>query len=122
MTSEIRYTWQLKKVIHDRYHDDIGFFRSGKHVIVYSHHVNPCQYSVSTLKGFGLRYDDFIRYFAKLVKRNIPKRTDDAPKFPYSPSELAEEIMKGPMCILFNTIFMTLHDSMRKNEYGYAVA
>ena len=30
--------------------------------------------------------------------------------------------MKDPMCILFNTIFMTLHDRMRKNEFVYAFA
>ena len=43
-------------------------------------------------------------------------------KFPCSPLELASELMKGPMCILFNTIFMTLHNRMKKNEFGYAVA
>ena len=26
------------------------------------------------------------------------------------------------MCILFNTIFMTLHDRMKKNEFGYVFA
>ena len=36
--------------------------------------------------------------------------------------ELASELMKGPMCILFNTIPMTSDDIMRKNEFGYAFA
>ena len=35
--------------------------------------------------------------------------------------ELASELMKGPMCILFNTIPMTSDDIMRKNEFGYAM-
>ena len=26
------------------------------------------------------------------------------------------------MCIFFNTKFMTLHDGMKKNEFGYAFA
>lgn len=30
--------------------------------------------------------------------------------------------MNGAMCILFKTISMTLHDGMKKNEFGYAVA
>ena len=84
--------------------EDIGFFRSGKHVIVYSQYVNPCQHSVSTLKGFGLREDDIIKPFARLVKRNIPKRPDDAR---YSPAELEKEIMKGAMDIFFITKFIT---------------
>ena len=46
----------------------------------------------------------------------------DRPNFSYSPPELASELLKGPMCILFKTIFMNLHDRMKKNgfEYGFA--
>ena len=36
--------------------------------------------------------------------------------------ELASELMKGPICILLNTILMTSHDIMKKNEFGYAFA
>ena len=49
----------------------IGFYRAKNHVIVYSQNVNPCQYSVSTLKGFRLRTDDIIECFANLIKRSI---------------------------------------------------
>ena len=30
--------------------------------------------------------------------------------------------MKGAVCILFNTTFMTLHDRIKKNDFGYAFA
>ena len=46
----------------------------------------------------------------------------DSPNFPYSPPELASKLMKGPMCTLFDTIFMTLHDIMKKNDFGYVFA
>ena len=30
--------------------------------------------------------------------------------------------MKGPVCILFNILFMNLNDRMKKNEFGYEFA
>ena len=116
----IKYTWQLKKLISDEFPDTIGFFKNGKYVIVYSQHANPCEYSVNTLKGFGLRSDDIIKSFANMVKRSIRARSEGDPHFPYSPSEIENEINKGPMCVLYNAIFLTLHDTMKKNEHGYA--
>ena len=121
MSSQINYTWQLRKLIDNRFTDSIGFYKAGKYVIVYSQYANPCEYSISTPKGFGLRTDDIIRSFTNMIKRSIPVHSEDSPKFPYSPPELASEIMKGPMRILFNTIFMTLHDRMKKNDFGYAI-
>ena len=116
----INHTWQLKKTINDAFSDTIGFFKNGKYVIVYAQHTNPCEYSVNTLKGFGLRDDDIIRSFANLVKRSIPARSTDDPKFPYNSSELKNIINSGPLCVLYNAIYLTLHDTMSKNEYGYA--
>ena len=52
VSSQVRYIWQLKKHIDDRFPDTIGFYRTGRHMIVYSQNVNPCQYSISTLKGY----------------------------------------------------------------------
>ena len=54
------------------FQDTIGFYRTGKHVIVYSQNVNPCQYSISTLEGFGVRADNMIKHFANFIKRSIP--------------------------------------------------
>ena len=70
--SQTRYTKELKKYIDDIFRDKIGFYRTGKCVIVYSQNVNPCQYSMSTVKGFGLRADNITKHFANLIKRDIP--------------------------------------------------
>ena len=83
---------------------------TGKHVIAYSQNVNSCRNSIS----FGLWADDIIKYFSGLIKRSIPQRFNRSPKFPYRPPELASELMKSPMCTLFNTIFITLNDRMKK--------
>ena len=53
----------MRKAINDAFPDTIVFFRNGKFVIVYGQHTNPCEYSVNTLKGSGLREDDIIRSF-----------------------------------------------------------
>ena len=65
----ITRTNQLRKRMEDKFGDDLGFFPSGKYVIVYSTWLNPCQYSVSTLMGAGLRYIDIAKGFAAMVKR-----------------------------------------------------
>ena len=82
----------------------------------------PCQYSIGTLKGFGLWADDVIKYFADLIKRSIPQRSNESPKFPHSPPELASELMKGSISILLNTIFTVFHDRIKNNEFGYTFA
>ena len=120
--SQTRYTQQLKKQIDDRVQDATEFYRTGKHVITYSQNVNFCQYSVSSLKDFGLRADAITKYFDDSTNRFILWCFKDSPKFSYSPPELTSELIKGPMCILFDTIFMTLHDRMRKNEFRFAFA
>ena len=120
--SQTRYTQQLKKQIDDRVQDATEFYRTGKHVITYSQNVNLCQYPISSLKDFGLRADDITKYFDDSTNRFILWCFKDSPKFSYSPPELTSELIKGPMCILFDTIFMTLHDRMRKNEFRFAFA
>ena len=45
---------------------------------------------------------------------NIYSAALSNPKFPYSPAELASELMKGS-----TFIFMTLHERMKKNKFGY---
>ena len=49
------------------------------------------------------------------------ERVKDSPKIPYSPPELPSELMKGAICVLLNTVFTTLHDRIRKNEFGYVL-
>ena len=105
----------------EHFPESIGFFKTGRHIIVYSQFTNPCAYSVSTLRGSGMRDKDIIKSFANMVKRNAKTSKGDMPKFPYSPTELMQGTEKGPMCDLYNVIFMTLHDFMTVNEHGYAI-
>ena len=47
-------TKELKRRLIEKFDEKIGFFPSGKQLIVFLIEVNPCQYSVATLDGFGL--------------------------------------------------------------------
>ena len=62
---------------------------------------------MSTLKGKGMRDSDVIKSFANLIKRNIKKEEKSHPNFPFTPTQLIEEVNKGPMFDLYNAIFMT---------------
>ena len=119
--SRMNHTHHLKNVIMEHFPESIGFFKTGRPIIVYSQFTNPCAYSVSTLRGSGMRDKDIIKSFANMVKRNAKNSKGDVPKFPYSPTELMQGTEKGPMCDLYNVKFMTLHDSMTVNEHGYAI-
>ena len=61
VTSKINHTHHLKREIKQRFPDSIGFFKTGRHVIVYSQLTNPCEYSINTLMGTGMRNEDIIR-------------------------------------------------------------
>ena len=52
---------ELKRRLIEKFDEKIGFFSSGKQLIVFSIEVNPCQYYVATLDGFGLYNNDMIR-------------------------------------------------------------
>ena len=49
--SVVTSTATLKRRLTEEFGDDIGFFPTGKYVIVHSSSINPCEYSVATLKG-----------------------------------------------------------------------
>ena len=48
---------------------DIGFTRSGKYVVAHPSDIDPILYSNSTLKEHGLRKNDIMRSFAKMIQR-----------------------------------------------------
>ena len=52
--SRMNHTHHLKKVIMEHFPESIGFFKTGRHIIVYSQFTNTCAYSVSTLRGSGM--------------------------------------------------------------------
>ena len=68
-----------------------------------------------------MRDKDTITSFANMVKWKINRHEESRLKFPFTPTELIQGTEKGPISDLYNVIFMTLHDVMKVNEYGYAM-
>ena len=92
----------------------------GGSTIVYSADTNPCDYAVAALHGCGLRDDDFVRDFGKLVKQKVQPRSSEK-RWPLTPEELLEELTRGPPQVLYNTIYSTLEHTCKKNSYGYFI-
>eukprot|EP00794_Sanderia_malayensis_P008681 gene8681-9616_t len=97
-------TEELKRRLIDRFDDRIGFFPTGRHVIIHSPDLNPCQYFVATLKGFGLRDNDLLKAFGNMIKRKIKER-EPVEQFPLKIQEIDTVLEKGPLKDLYNTTF-----------------
>ena len=67
----IKYTVDLKRKLIEKFDESVSFFPSGKFVIVHSSDTNPCQYGVAFLQGSGLRNDDIVKSFGRLIKRKV---------------------------------------------------
>ena len=63
----IEHTSTLKMYLVKHFKEDIGFFPSGKYLLVHPIDINPCTYSVATLRGCGLRDADLTKAFGKMV-------------------------------------------------------
>ena len=74
----IKYTADLKRKLIAEFDESICFFLSGKFVIVHSSDTNPCQYGVAFLQESGLRDDDIVKSFGRLIKRKICERNEEA--------------------------------------------
>ena len=122
VVSKINHTHHLKREIKEHFPDSLGFFKTGRYVIVYSQFTNPCEYSVNTLMGKGMRDKNITLSFANMIKRKINQKIDETElKFPYSPKELVEGTKSGPLVDLFYVIYMTLYDVLKISEYGYPI-
>ena len=104
----------------------ITFAKSGKYVVVCSSEIDPVMYSNSTLKGHGLRKNDIMRSFAKMIQR-ISKDYLDQPhiKWPSTVADIIAGLDKDkPIAELFNVIYMTMNtkwkSSVPLNKYGFA--
>ena len=66
-------TESLRRHLEINFPEVICFFSYGKFVIVYSADTNPCQHTVSTLKGTGLRNRDlmYVCIYFTIIKRAI---------------------------------------------------
>ena len=120
INSNINHSHHLKSKLIDYFPEAFGFYKTGKYVIVFSQSVNPCKYSVETLKGFGLRDLDLTKSFCNMVKRKLSEKNNNLPKFPYKPDELKSEVKKGPHCVLYNVIYLSLFERIKINDDGYA--
>ena len=117
----VKHTVELKRRILEEFEDKISFYPTGRQVIVYSSDVNPCDYSESTLKGHGLRENDLIRAFAKMVKGKNEKRRKDESQWPFTPEQLLTNLDSGPLPDLYNIIYATIDPNFKINKYGYSV-
>ena len=79
--------------------------------------VNPCQYVVSTLRSCGLRDNDIVLSFARMIKKMMKSKGQS----PYrkTPEEFEEALKTGPLQALYNAIYYTIHDGGKENEFGY---
>ena len=118
----IASTSVLKKRLASEFEDTLGFYSTGRVVIVYSSDMNPLEYTAATLKGHGLRDEDLVRACAKMIRRKIEiGNKDEDDRWPYTPDELLSELQQGPMQDLYNLIYGSFDPNYKINEHGYAV-
>ena len=67
----IKNTTTLKRKILEKYGDDISFFPKGKFLLVHASDMDPCEYAIAALHGYGLRDEDLARSFGNMIKRKI---------------------------------------------------
>ena len=117
----VRYTSAFRTELSRRFSEEINFTSSGKHVIVYSSQVNPCDYSIATLKGSGISDDSHIQAFANFIKEKASNMTfSDLPIEPEKLIDVFEN--QGPMPELYNTIYSTVFGKKYTvNKDGYAI-
>ena len=120
ITTVISHSYQIRKRLEEEFPEDIGFFNSGRNVIVYCATMNPCQYSVATLQGSGLRDIDLAKGFAAMIKRKLKCLEQKSDDFPFTEDKLISELEKGPMTDLYNVIYLTVKDNCQLNKHGYA--
>eukprot|EP00794_Sanderia_malayensis_P002887 gene2888-3341_t len=111
-------TSTLKRKLVAEFGDQIEFFPVGKYIIVHSCTVNPCEYSVATLKGHCLKDEDFVRSFGNFIRKKIKQRNYES--LPQSPDALIENFDNGPLPELYNVIYATMYPNITLNEHGYA--
>ena len=116
-------TKELKRRLIEKFDEKIGFFSSVKQLIVFPIEVNPCQYSVAALDGFGLSDNDIIRSFARMVRRKLHACSQLRETWPMSIDDIDIEnfVQRGPLPELYNAIYATINPSFKVHSTGYAV-
>ena len=116
----IKYTYDLKSKLQDRFGELISFYKAGRNLIVHPTSINPCMYAVATLKGAGLRDDDLTKAFANMIRRKLKKQSSE--EWPITAEELITRLdSSGPMTYLYNAIAWTVIPQSPKNDKGYVL-
>ena len=66
--SVVSHTSTLKQKLAKDVPEELSFYPVGCYVVVHSSDMTPCDYTVSTLKGYGLRNNNLIRAFSRMMK------------------------------------------------------
>eukprot|EP00794_Sanderia_malayensis_P015579 gene15579-17153_t len=117
----ISHSSTLKMRLIQGFGDKIAFFPSGRYLLVHSTDVNPCEYAVAALHGCGLRDDDLVKSFGRMIRRKLAQRESQEKKWPLTSEELIEQMDKGPLPELFNaeekiSTDMSLHHLLTREE------
>ena len=114
----VKYSYELKDNLLERFGADVSCHITGKQVIIHSSSVNPCHYSVATIQGSGLRDEDLTKAFVRLVRRKL--NTSEAQSWPLSAEELLAKLGKtSPFSHLYNVIAWSVNPSNQRNKFGF---
>ena len=111
-------TKELKRRLIKKFDEQNGFFLPGKQLIVFSIEVNPCQYSVATLDGFGSSDNDIIRSFARMVRRKLQTGNQLRESWPMSIDNIENFVQRGPLLELYSAIYATINPSFQVHSTG----
>ena len=127
----LRYSHRMKETLIETFSDKIQFSKVGKYVAVHPYDVNPLTYTVSTLKGYGLREESIVRCFANLVRRKLLDSDRDKDKekekegkyIPPTAEEFLAELDKfSPLKCIFNAISLSINPKRTQGTDGYVKA
>ena len=83
--------------------------------------VNPCQYSVATLDGFGLSDNNIIRSFTRMVKRKLQTCNQLRESWPMSVDDIENFVQRGLLPELYYAISATINPSFKVHSSEYVV-
>ena len=114
-------TKELKRRLIEKFDEKIKFFSSVKQLMVFPIEVNPCQYSVAALDGFGLSDNDITRSHARMIRRKLQTCNQLRESWPMSIDDIENFVQRGPLPELYNAIYATINPSFKVHSTGYAV-
>ena len=114
-------TKELKRRLIEKFDEKIEFFPAVKQLIVFPIEVNPCQYSVAALDGFGISDNNIIRSFSRMVRRKLQTCNQLRESWPMSIDGIENFARKGSLPELYNAIYATINPSFKVHSTGYAV-